>query len=96
MPWAWTRPLRTGAVIVKIPTALTAEVEATMDMLHSPNPTPPQPTPPDEIPGQVPNPGRDPVPDQPIDPTILPIRDPTPEEPPVRDPDPHPDDPPRR
>ncbi len=67
----------------------------------------PQPVPPDTIPGQVPHPGRDPVPDQPIDPepdqpidpTIPPIGDPVPDaldDEPIRDPDPHPGDPPRR
>ena len=67
----------------------------------------PQPVPPETVPGQVPNPGRDPIPDQPIDPvpdqpadpTIPPIRDPVPDAPddhPIGDPEPNPDDPPRR
>lgn len=65
----------------------------------------PSPTPPEEIPGQIPNPGRDPipdqpidpVPDQPIDPTIPPVKDPVPgDNHPVRDPDRHPEDPPVR
>lgn len=81
------------------------KMEAAVTPPHPQSAHTPSPTPPDEIPGQIPNPGRDPTPDQPIDPvpdqpadpTIPPIKDPVPgeEPPPVRDPDPHPDDPPR-
>ena len=107
LSWRAASRSRPHAIRMLAASARKAQMENSMNPTSSRIAHAPQPVPPDTIPGQVPHPGRDPEPDQPIDPepdqpvdpTIPPIGDPVPDgvdDEPIRDPGPHPGDPPRR